>query len=294
MTDATSTSGAAGALLSGANPTASGDSAASGGASTTTTPAATESTWYSGAAPEHIGLLEKKGWNNPAGINEVLKGYADIERAYRAGDKVVLPKDAEDKAAYEQIYNRLGRPESADKYTFPQGVDEGAAKEFAPKAHELGFNQQQLDAIVQFDTQRAAKMQEQFQQAAKADSDAAVQKLETEWGGKTAEQVEHNRRAMRAHGMSVQDFEKAAAAMGAGGTEKLMRMLNSAGKSMREDQAANMADETALGFGMTTNRARHELESKKNDKEFMRRYYSGDKAANALMDRLYQQTTNGA
>ena len=87
---------------------------------------------------------------------------------------------------------------------------------------------------------------------------------------------------MRALGISVDEATKF---MASGGAEKFMRLLNLAGKSMKEDATASLG-ESNLGFGMTPNRAALELQTLKNDPQWVARWRSGDKAAGATYDRL--------
>ena len=79
--------------------------------------------------------------------------------------------------------------------------------------------------------------------------------------------------------------------MAASGTEKVMRLLNLAGAAAREDNAAGLG-ESQLGFGMTENRARAELESKKRD--LITKARGGDKEAKAQLDRLYAAAYPGS
>lgn len=287
MVDATAGAAAA-ALAGGANPgdAATGAAATTTEATTTTNSAeAANDTWYSKLAPEHQGLLEKKGWNKPDGLAEVIKNYADLERQYRSGDKVLLPKDANDTEALNRIYDKLGRPESPDKYKFPEGVDPGVVKELAPQLHKLGITQPQAEALAKLDLSRAEAAQAQFVEAAKKDSDAAMAKLEGEWGNKTPENIEFNRRAMRALGITV---DEATRYMASAGAEKFMRLLNAAGKAMREENGSVLSGDNDLGFGMTKNRAAAEVAELKGNKDFMQRLHKGDKAANEKWKQLHK------
>lgn len=242
---------------------------------------AQQAAWYASLAPEIQGKLEGKGWNTPTGLEKLTQGYFDIEKAYRAGDKVMLPKDDNDKEGYDALFNRLGRPESADKYKFPEGVDANAIKALAPKLHELGITQKQAAALAQLDIERQTQAQAEMAARSKADQDAAMPKLEREWGPKFPENVEFARRAMRGLGMNLdRDFMPMAAAIGA---EKAMKLLHLAGMHTREDNAANIGDAQA-GFGLTPNRAKAELAEKGG--ELLKRARAGDKAAAAHRLRL--------
>jgi hypothetical protein len=257
MSDATGA--AAAALAGGDNSTVTTPAA---GATGTTAPATTPpadatgaavDTWTKGFDPADAGIVEKKGWKSP---QDLYKSYRELETKLGA-DKLILPKEGADAKEWDPIYNKLGRPESPDKYKFPDGVDADTVKALAPELHKLGITQTQAEALAKIDLARSTQAQEQYVAAVKADSDKTMAKLQDEWGQKTPEQIEHNRRAMRALGISVDQAEKY---MAAGGAEKFMRLLNAAGKSMREEGASVLSgDDSDLGFGMTTNRAAAEL-----------------------------------
>ncbi len=84
-------------------------------------PAANAPDWIKDWAPEDIGIVEKKAWKSP---QDLFKSYRELEKTL-GQDKVVLPKDGADAKEWDAVYNKLGRPDTPDKYTAPQGADEG-------------------------------------------------------------------------------------------------------------------------------------------------------------------------
>jgi hypothetical protein len=283
MSDASS--GAASAVLSGDNSAAGATGAAGGqgqqggatGASGATGAAANDK-WYSGAPPELQGLVEKKGWKD---LSDSLKSYAELEKQFH-GDKLPLPKDENDADGWGKVYTKLGRPETPEGYKAPEGADEATVKALAPELHKLGISQKQFENLAKLDIQRNQQAVTAENTRFLADQDAAMNKLQTEWGAKFNENIEVNRRAMRNLGISVDDANRM---MQSGGTEKFMRLLNLAGAAAREDNAGGLG-EAQLGFGMTPNRAKAELAAKKG--ELLKRAHSGDKSASAELDRLYR------
>lgn len=263
------------------SPTPSPAAAPSPGATGTT---AANDAWYAKLTPENQGWLEKKGWNKPDSLETVVKGYAELERTYRSGDKVVWPKDENDTEAWKALHTKLGVPESAEKYKFPEGVDAEQIKAIAPELHKLGISQTQAEGLAKLDLGRMQQAMEQQQHAWTDDQQKAMDKLNGEWGGKSAEEIEYNRRAMRALGISVEE----ANVFMRGGSEKFLRLLNLAGRSMREDNTGAMQDDSVLGFGMTGNRAAAEIAEKKADIAFMQRLQKGDKAAEQTWKRLHR------
>lgn len=275
MSDTTTNLGAAGAALAGtdATPPATPPNGA--------TAPPTEKFWYSDLPPEVQGNLERKGWNSPTALPNVVKSYFELEKQFSAADKVMLPKDDADKDGYNALYSKLGRPESADKYTFPEGVDPELVKSLAPKLHEAGITQKQAQVLAQIDLDRTAAHAEMERQRVVADQNQADQVLKQEWGAKYSENVEFARRAMRGLGMTLdQGFIPMAAAIGA---KNALKLLHLAGINTREDNAAGLGDAQA-GFGMTPNRAKAELSEK--GAELLRRARDGDKTAAAHWQRL--------
>jgi hypothetical protein len=275
MTDTTTNLGAAGQALAGGNQTEGTPPPTNGAAPPT------EKQWFSDLDPVLQGNIEKKGWNTPTGLPKALEGYFEMEKQYRSGDKVMLPKDDADKAGYDTLYNRLGRPESPDKYAFPEGVDPEQVKTLAPKLHELGISQKQAQALAQLDLDRAMAHAEMERSRVVNDQNQADQQLKQEWGDKYNENVEFARRAMRGLGMNLdQGFVPMAAAIGA---KNALKLLHLAGLNTRESNAAAIGDAQA-GFGLTPNRAKAELAEK--GAELLKRARDGDQTAKAHWQRL--------
>lgn len=263
---------------------------ATGAASTTTTTttaagatgttAANDGTWTKDWAAADAGIVEKKGWKSP---QDLFKSYRELEKTLGT-DRISLPKDANDTEALNAIYTKLGRPESAEKYKFPDGADAEQIKAIAPELHKLGISQTQAEGLAKIDMGRMQQAMEQQQHAWTDDQQKAMDKLNGEWGGKSNEEIEYNRRAMRALGISVEE----ANVFMRGGSEKFLRLLNLAGRSMREDNTGAMQDDSVLGFGMTGNRAAAEIAEKKTDTAFMQRLQKGDKVATETWRRLHR------
>ena len=120
-------------------------------------------------------------------IDALAKSYINATRMI-GQDKVAIPNENSTDDQWQEVYGKLGRPESADKYklevqseTAP--LDEGAIKQFAENAHQLGLNNKQAQGILEF---YKNSMEGSVQQAridtetAQANAEAELRK---EWGG---------------------------------------------------------------------------------------------------------------
>lgn len=119
-------------------------------------------------------------------IDALAKSYINATRMI-GQDKVAVPNENSTDDQWNEVYGKLGRPESADKYklevkseTAP--LDEGAIKQFAENAHQLGLNNKQAQGILEF---YKNSMEGSVQQAridtetAQANAEAELRK---EWG----------------------------------------------------------------------------------------------------------------
>lgn len=236
-------------------------------------------------APEDQGYLEKKGYSDP---RKIYDAYRAAERTI-SGEHVSLPKDWNNADEVNKFYDKAGRPESAEKYVAPKDADANFFKAMAPEFHQAGLTQRQLDRVAAGYNKVAQAQMEQQQTQWINDQNEGQSKLEREWGNRTPAEVEHNRRAMRALGMSVDE----ATAYMRNGTEKFLRLLNMAGHMLAEDDSGNIASDDTLGFGNTPNRAAADLNELRNNKEFMAKLASGDKVAKAKYDRLRMTAAEG-
>jgi hypothetical protein len=102
-------------------------------------------------------------------------------------DKIPLPGKSATDEQWNEVYNKLGRPESADKYTLEfktdvAPVDEKVIKGFAQNAHKLGLNNKQAQGILEFyksTLEGSAKEMSVNMETAQAE---ATNALRSEWG----------------------------------------------------------------------------------------------------------------
>ena len=102
-------------------------------------------------------------------------------------DKVAVPNNNSTDDQWNEVYDKLGRPESADKYKLEVKsdvvpLDESAIKQFAENAHQLGLNNKQAQGILEF----YKNSMEGSAQQSKIDTETAQanaeQELRKEWG----------------------------------------------------------------------------------------------------------------
>jgi len=87
-------------------------------------------------------------------LEALAKSYINATRMI-GQDKVAVPNNNSTDDQWNEVYNKLGRPESPDKYKLEVKsdvvpLDDGAIKSFAENAHKLGLNNKQAQGILEF------------------------------------------------------------------------------------------------------------------------------------------------
>ena len=119
-------------------------------------------------------------------LESLAKSYVNATRMI-GQDKVAVPNNNSTEDQWNEVYDKLGRPESADKYQLDVKsdvvpLDESAIKSFAENAHQLGLNNKQAQGILEF----YKNSMEGSAQQSKIDTETAQanaeQELRKEWG----------------------------------------------------------------------------------------------------------------
>jgi hypothetical protein len=119
-------------------------------------------------------------------IDALAKSYINATRMI-GQDKVAVPNENSTEDQWQEVYGKLGRPESPDKYQLETNsdvvsLDEGAIKSFAENAHQLGLNNKQAQGILEFyknSMEGSAQQARIDTETAQANAEAELRK---EWG----------------------------------------------------------------------------------------------------------------
>jgi len=145
-------------------------------------------------------------------IDALAKSYINATRMI-GQDKVAVPNENSTDDQWNEVYTKLGRPESADKYKLDINsevapIDEGAIKQFAENAHQLGLNNKQAQGILEFyknaleGTAQQSKINTETAQA------QSEQQLRQEWGKNFDENVKKAGSVAKANlGVDVLDMQ---------------------------------------------------------------------------------------
>ena len=147
------------------------------------TTSTTQSTWKDSISEE---FRKDPNIEKFTEIDALAKSYINATRMI-GQDKVVIPTNNSTEDQWNEVYDKLGRPESAEKYSLDAkskvvSLDENAVKQFAETSHKLGLNNKQAQGLLEFyktnmeGTAQQAKIDTETAQA------QAEQQLRSEWG----------------------------------------------------------------------------------------------------------------
>lgn len=216
-----------------------------------------DSVWYDAAEDEVKGYIQNKGWDDPI---KAVKSYQELEKFRGASEDQLLklPKDMQDAGAMDAIYDKLGRPESPDKYEVNlEGVevDKGRLDYYADVAHKAGISQAQFEQIVKADSEFWANAEGDYNKQQAAAQEAEYKALIKEWGGNAAEREELSRRGMRSLLPKDMNADEVASKIEqAIGTAATLKLFANAGEAMSKE--ASIHDSSGdKPFGYTREQA---------------------------------------
>lgn len=126
-------------------------------------------------------------------IDALAKSYINATRMIGA-DKIAVPNNNSTQDQWNEVYNKLGRPETPDKYKLDYKskvvpIDDNAIKAFSQIAHQSGLNQKQAQSILDFYKQNSEQSLKQAQIDTETAQVQAEQQLRQEWGKQYEENI---------------------------------------------------------------------------------------------------------
>ena len=247
-------------------------------------------------SPDNLNLVRDRQWK---GIDDSITSYRNLEKLSGVPpDRLLkLPTDKDGPDAWKPIFQRLGMPETADKYTVP--LPEGDKGEFAKMArewfHGANMTQAQVTKVAEHWNTFQAEQAKAQQEAVETRNLADVGELKKVWGADYDTNSQVVDKAAEAFGMTqpILDALKQAA-----GPKLAMEFLHNVGKKLGVEDATvpglNSKGETVA---MTPEMAKAELTRLRNDKTFAQLFASPDPQqrmqARDRMDRLARMAAPG-
>lgn len=238
--------------------------------------------WQDGLSEELRGVAQARGWKTADDAVRAFNQLNDFLGAEKAGRGLVVPADEKDEAGWKALYDRLGRPESAEGY--------GLADALAGKEVDTGFlgsmGQAMYDAGLS--KGQAQKMALAYQGQYEAALQAADQRHEAEAAevARTFAKgtLENARRAWRASGLSDDQAKAIEMALG---VKTAVELFAKIGGKLAEDRPPEGASGPGqLGLPTTPAAAQARMDELLADPSFVARYQKGEANAMRIMEEL--------
>jgi hypothetical protein len=251
---------------------------------TTTTTTATPPAWTDGLPQETLGFVEKKGWKGNA---DVITSYQNLEKLHGVpAERIIKLPEKLEGTEMDAIYNRLGRPEKPDGYKIPvpEGQDAAFSKTAATWFHKHGLSSKQAEGLATDWNAFVKTTQDAETQKSTVAADEAVGALKTKWGAAYEQNTKIVDQAATSLGLTKDDLLGLRTAMGPG---RAMEFIYNLGAKMGE--ADFITGETDHDFGsgiLTPEQAKRKISLLRQDKDFVKRYTSGNVQAKLEMEQL--------
>ncbi len=177
-----------------------------------------------------------------------LSNFKDVESLAKTvvhqqkllGSKIPLPKTDEER---NELYTKLGRPETADKYevTIPNDMEHFMPKEdisqFKNVAHKIGLNNEQVNALMEFQVSATKNAMDNQGNVLNQEKEQSIEALKKEWGYEYDKNVRAAQRALNVYGDN--ELQKLLSETSAGNNPAVIKFLATIGKEVTEDMAQN-------------------------------------------------------
>lgn len=228
-----------------------------------------------GVNDEGLVLVGDRQWKNPG---DLVTSYRNLEKLSGVPpDRLLkLPTEKDGPDAWKPVFQKLGMPDTADKYVVP--VPEGDKGDFAKVAkdwfHAANMTQSQVTKLAEFNNAYIAQRAKAQQEAVDMRNLNDVSELKKAWGNDYDANSQLVDKAAEAFGMdqTILDALKQAA-----GPKKAMEFLHNIGKKMgAEDPDVPGIRTSGTSTAMTPEMAKAEMSRLKSDKTYAQLFNSQD------------------
>lgn len=218
--------------------------------------------------------LAAKGWDKVDAKefpNTVLEAYSGLEKLV-GRSRLAVPKDAEDREAWDAIYSTMGRPGKATDYKleglpeeYGKALDPAVKQVYLDALHKAGVGDKAAAELFQLNaTQWAGAQAAQAAAAVKANEEQQ-NALALEWGAKAEANTQIAKAAVRMLGLDAETMAKMETGLGYDGLHKFLYGIGS--KLGEAGFAGTGGDNTGFEGGNPA-AARAEITKLSQDRDF--------------------------
>jgi len=248
--------------------------------------------WNAITEPEARAHLEAKQYANPAELALANYNLTKLQRG--ADDILALPAKDAPPEAWNDVWKKLGRPDTPDAYDlkFGEGVktDDGMVKFGKELFHEMGLDptraQKAADKWNGFVAAQEAAMLEQV----RTQNQQEIDVLASKWGADLEKNKAAGQRAVQALSLSNEFIERLEDQIGSAPVVELLAMIGRKSDEGGFTGGGGQMDPNNPAT-MTKEQAKARITQLQGDAEFQKKYtdknHPGHKDALQLMERLF-------
>lgn len=182
-----------------------------------------QSAWE-GFSEEETKYVGDKGWKAP---KDLLKSYRELENM--ESKRISIPKD-DDAEAWNKLYAKLGRPESADKYDI--NVKDDFKADVQKLMFETNQTSKQAEALVKGYDKLIAEKSKAQDAAVEAENKQQEESLFAEWGDNADRNRELALRGAKLLGLGEEELSAIKYVVG---SKKYLTAMKALGEAISED-----------------------------------------------------------
>jgi len=247
--------------------------------------------WFStleGLTPETKAWATNKNFESPA---VALESHRNFEKLHGVPQErlVALPERSDDKDGWGKVFNKMGRPETAEGYGIKATEQNPASESFLKWAggtfHELGLSKTQGENLVN-------KWNEYTTEHLKGETDKAAgvvteqqATLKADWGSVHDTNLNLARQAALGLGVSGDQIDQLQKVMGFDG---VMKLFHNIGSKTGEHKYISSDGGGSNFSGLTPEQARAKIIELQKDSEFGNALTKGNAEAKEKWDNLHK------
>lgn len=247
--------------------------------------------WIDTLNADHKAFVTEQGFKEPA---EVLEQYRNLIKLRGVGaDKLLRTPDSftdakEQEQAWNQIFDRLGRPKTAAEYGIENKEDAENTKFLTETFHKAGLTKKQAEDLYKTFTERSTTLGKTALENQQLLAKQQVDGLKREWGSGYEQNMRLARQGQQTLGLDDKAVDQIAAAIG---IDKTLRFLNETGRRVGEGTFIQGTKGTETH---TPDTAAAKIKTLMSDRSFTDRLMAGDAQAKAQWTALHEQMGAGA
>lgn len=226
-----------------------------------------ESDWVGSFNKDNQEYINKKGWKD---ADSILASYTALEKAFHKSPNIVELPNEEDPKSVEAFYNKLGRPENKDKYSFAPETE--ADKQFIDQYKDIAFNSgltdKQASNVLKWYNESSGLAQKASEEEYAIKQNAEISEIKKEWGAAFDERLQVAREGVKRFGLDdnqINGMEKSI------GSKAFFKMMYAVGQDVTEDTARGLVNGVNK-YAMSPKDALDEINKLKSDANFISQY----------------------